>query len=164
MGQITRRLTLVDSTIEETFLDHALKVAFATSDQTHIDQHFGTCEGFAIYLVSRDEVHFHQSIAFEKAARDGIEDKLDVRIKALSDCAAVYCRAVGASAIGMLKVNGVQPLKVADGTSIKIQLAMLQEELRGDPSFWILRAIETAKGMRDDPSRFDDMELEGWNE
>ena len=72
---------------------------------------------------------------------DGSEDKLDIRIKALQDCAAVFCRAIGASAIAQLKKIRVQPMKVADGTPIKAQLALLQDELRGDPAFWILRAL-----------------------
>ena len=164
MAQIKRRLTLVDCTIEDEFLNSALKVAFATTDQHHVDQHFGTCEGLAVYLVTRDEIHFHEAIAFEKVAQDGTEDKLNVRIKALENCAAIYCRAVGASAITQLKLAGVPPLKVADDTCIKVQLALLQEELKGDPAFWILRALDAAQGIGNDPGRFDDMETEGWSE
>jgi nitrogen fixation protein NifX len=164
MGQISRTLTLVDGSIEDGFMDCALKIAFATSDLIHVDQHFGTCESFAIFMVTRDEVHFHQTIAFEEAAQDGSEDKLQARIGALSGVAAVYCRAVGASAIAQLKQAGVQPIKVADGTLIKLQLGVLQEELAGSPSFWVLRALESVRGLRDDPRRFDDMETEGWNE
>ncbi|WP_319529236.1 NifB/NifX family molybdenum-iron cluster-binding protein [uncultured Cohaesibacter sp.] len=164
MGQIARTLTLHDSAIEDDFVDRALKVAFATTDQKHVDQHFGTCEFLAIYLVTRDEVHFHQTIGFEKALMDGTEDKLDIRIKALEDCAAVYCRAVGASAITQLKKIRVQPMKVADGTPIKAQLALLQDELKGDPAFWILRALDAVNEARTDPARFDDMETEGWSE
>ncbi|SFN62488.1 nitrogen fixation protein NifX [Cohaesibacter marisflavi] len=164
MAQISRMLTLVDGTIDDGFEDGALKIAFATSDQHHVDQHFGTCESFAVYLVTRDEAHFHQSIAFEQAAKDGSEDKLQARIAALEGVAAVYCRAVGASAIAQLKQSGVQPIKVKDGTMIKHQLGLFQEELKGDPAFWVLRALESVKGLRDDPRRFDDMETEGWSE
>ncbi|SNY92926.1 nitrogen fixation protein NifX [Cohaesibacter sp. ES.047] len=164
MGQIARTLTLHDSTIEDDFSGRALKVAFATTDQKHVDQHFGTCEFLSVYLVTRDEAHFHQTVGFEEAQMDGTEDKLDVRLKALEDCAAVYCRAVGASAIAQLKQIRVQPVKVADGTPIKAQLALLQDELRGDPSFWILRALNAVNDARNDPARFDDMEMEGWSE
>ena len=164
MAQISRMLTLVDGTIEDGFEESALKIAFATSDQHHVDQHFGTCESFAIFLVTRDEAHFHQSIAFEQAEKDGSEDKLQARISALQGVAAVYCRAVGASAIAQLKQAGVQPVKVADGTGIKLQLGLLQEELKTGPAFWILRALERANGLRDDPRRFEEMETEGWSE
>ncbi|WP_319410482.1 NifB/NifX family molybdenum-iron cluster-binding protein [uncultured Cohaesibacter sp.] len=164
MAQISRMLTLVDGTIEDGFEDGALKIAFATSDQQHIDQHFGTCERFSIFLVTRDEAHFHQTITFSRAEQDGSEDKLKARIGALEGIAAIYCRAVGASAIAQLKQAGVQPIRVPDGTSIKMQLGLFQEELRSGPAFWILRALEKAQGLRDDPQRFDEMESEGWSE
>nr|WP_321457590.1 NifB/NifX family molybdenum-iron cluster-binding protein [uncultured Cohaesibacter sp.] len=164
MVQVSRTLTLVDGTIEDGFEDKALKIAFATSDQHHVDQHFGTSESFAIFLVTRDAAHFHQSISFEQASQDGSEDKLKARIASLEGVAAVYCRAVGASAIAQLKQAGVQPLKVADGTSIKLQLGKFQEELKSEPAFWVLRALESIQGLRDDPRRFDEMETEGWSE
>lgn len=164
MGQIRRTLTLVEKTEDDGFADCALKVAFATANQKHVDQHFGTCEALMIYLVTRDEARFHQVVAFEKALMDGSEDKLEARIDALEDCAAVYCRAVGASAIAQLKQAGIQPIKVPDGSNIKVHLAQLQDELNSEPAFWILRALEQARGARQDPQRFDDMETEGWSE
>ena len=164
MGQFIRRLTLVDGTYDEDFRQRALKIAFATTDLKHVDQHFGTCESIGIFLVNRDEVHFEETIAFDRAAQDGTEDKLKARVDALAGCAAIYCRAVGASAILQLKKIDVQPLKVPDGTSIKAQLALLQEEMKSEPAFWILRALDSANGMGNDPDRFDDMENEGWDE
>ncbi|MEZ5840240.1 MAG: NifB/NifX family molybdenum-iron cluster-binding protein [Hyphomicrobiales bacterium] len=156
---LARRLTVVDGSAEE-FMDRALKVAFATSDQKSIDQHFGSAVGFAIYRVTMDEARLAEVVAFEAAAEDGNEDKLAARIGALAGCAAVYCRAVGASAIAQLKQTGVQPLKVAPGTPIKAQISLLQGELRDGPAFWILKALE---GVRP-AGRFDDMEAEGWDE
>lgn len=164
MAPILRTLTLLDQEMEDDFAACALKVAFATSDQKHVDQHFGTCTNLAIFLVNRDAVHFHQTVGFGEAAMDGNEDKLAVRVKALKDCAAVYCRAVGASAIGQLQQAGVQPIKVADGTNIKVQLALLQDELCHDPAIWILRALEGRGDAEADARRFDAMEEEGWSE
>ncbi|HOV05590.1 MAG TPA: NifB/NifX family molybdenum-iron cluster-binding protein [Kaistiaceae bacterium] len=156
---LARRLTVVDGAAEA-FMDRALKVAFATSDQRSIDQHFGSSVGFAIYLVTIDEARLSEVVAFAAAAEDGNEDKLAARIAALAGCAAVYCRAVGASAIAQLKQAGVQPLKVAPGTPIKAQIGLLQGELRDGPAFWVLKALDGARA----PGRFDDMELEGWDE
>lgn len=157
---VVRRLTLVDTLRGETFMERALKVAFATCDQKAINQHFGSTESFAIYHVTCDDAVLSEVIAFEKAARDGNEDKLAARIEALAGCAAVYCRAVGASAIAQLKKEGVQPLKVTPGTAIKAQIALLQEELRGEPALWVLRALSGDKPA----TRFDDMDAEGWIE
>jgi nitrogen fixation protein NifX len=155
-----RRLTLIDPAMEDTFMQTALQVAFATSDQQHIDQHFGSCVGFAIYLVTQDEVRFKEAVAFDAARQDGNEDKLAVRIAALRDCAAVYCQQVGGSAIAQLKRAGVQPVKVAPGLEIGKQLAGLRKELREGPAYWIVQALKGEK----DAGRFDDMDDEGWLE
>lgn len=158
---ITRRLTLIDAADRDEFMATALHVAFATSDQKHIDQHFGSCQGFAIYLVSKDETRFKEAIAFAPAREDGNEDKLKARIEALQGCAAIYCLAVGGSAIAQLKQAGIQPMKVAPGLEIKAQLGLLRKELREDPAFWMLRALDAADR---DEGRFDAMDEEGWKE
>ncbi|MCW2306904.1 NifB/NifX family molybdenum-iron cluster-binding protein [Rhodobium gokarnense] len=159
-ARLARRLTLVEGPDGDGFMEKALKVAFATTDQIHVDQHFGSAVRFAVYHVTMDEARFAEAIAFEAASQDGNEDKLAARIAALAGCAAVYCQAVGASAIGQLKTVGVQPLKVAPGTPIKAQLSQLQQELREGPALWIVRALSEER----DPNRFDDMEAEGWSE
>jgi nitrogen fixation protein NifX len=155
-----RRLTLIDPAVREEFMATALQVAFATSDQQHIDQHFGSAVGFAIYYVTPDETRFKEAIGFSAARQDGNEDKLKGRIEALAGCAAVFCQAVGGSAIAQLKRAGVQPIKVAPGLPINRQLAALRKELREGPAYWIVQALRGDA----DAGRFDDMDGEGWSE
>jgi nitrogen fixation protein NifX len=169
---LQRRLQLVDCTTEDNWVTTALKVAFATSDRKQVDQHFGAAQSFAIYAVDRDKSCFLEAAEFgRQAAPDappagnasGLnEDKLADKIAVLDGCIAVYCQAVGTSAIQQLKAKSVQPIKVAPGTLISELLATLQEELRRGPSSWLARAIE--RTMPADPSRFDEMEEEGWRE
>jgi nitrogen fixation protein NifX len=169
---LQRRLQLVDCTTEDSWVATALKVAFATSDRKQVDQHFGAVQSFAIYALDRDKSCFLEAAEFgRQAAPDtppqgdapGLnEDKLADKIAVLDGCIAVYCQAVGTSAIQQLKAKSVQPIKVAQGTLISELLATLQEELRQGPSSWLARAIEST--MPADPSRFDKMEEEGWRE
>jgi nitrogen fixation protein NifX len=140
----------------------ALKIAFATSDMQHVDQHFGAAQSFAIYAVNQDKLCLVEAVAFEKHAMDGNEDKLATKIEALKGCIAVYTQAVGASAISQLKMKGIQPVKITQGTSIDTLLQSLREELREGPGSWLARAI--ANALPADPSRFDQMESEGWEE
>lgn len=157
---MTRRLTLIECVSAEETLDHAVKVAFASTDRKHVDQHFGSALAFAVYEVGPEGARFLEVIEFAPAAQDGNEDKLQAKIEALAGCAAVYVQAVGASAIGQLRAKGVQPLKVAPGTPIAAQLAELSRELSDNPPVWATRAFEAEK----DPNRFDLMEAEGWDE
>jgi nitrogen fixation protein NifX len=101
-------------------------------------------------------------VQFGALAMDGNEDKLVAKIAALEGCIAVYAQAVGASAVGQLKNRGIQPVKVTPGASVAELIESLQEQLREGPSAWLARAIEGQKPI--DPTRFQAMEAEGWEE
>ncbi|MEW8290943.1 MAG: NifB/NifX family molybdenum-iron cluster-binding protein [Candidatus Thiodiazotropha endolucinida] len=159
---LQRRLQLVGCNTEEQWMTTALKVAFATSDMKHVDQHFGAAQSFAIYAVDQEKVCFVEANEFGVLAMDGNEDKLAAKIAVLDGCIAVYSQAVGASAIQQLKAQGIQPVKVSPGSEIRELLENLQEELRQGPGSWLAKAI--ASTMPVDPARFDKMEEEGWEE
>ncbi len=158
---LRRRLQLAYST-EDGWMKTALRVAFASADKQHVDQHFGAASGFAIYAVDLDQARLLEAVEFEQSDMDGNEDKLTAKIAVLSGCAAVYSQAVGASAIRQLKAQGIQPVKVAPGTEIGALLGELREELRRGPQSWVARAIAARQPA--DPGRFDVMEAEGWEE
>lgn len=159
---LQRRLQVLNCSTEEDRMNTALKVAFATSDMRHVDQHFGAAESFAIYAVDREQGLLLEVAQFGKLNMDGNEDKLSTKIASLDGCIAVYSQAVGASAISQLKATGIQPIKVSPGAMISELLESLQEELREGPSTWLARAMEQHQPR--DPSRFTDMEAEGWEE
>lgn len=159
---LQRRLQLVGCNTEDQWMEMALKVAFATTDMKHVDQHFGAAQSFAIYAVNEDKVCFLEASEFGKLDMDGNEDKLAEKINVLEGCIAVYSQAVGASAINQLKAKGIQPVKVSPGAVITDLLSSLQEELAQGPSSWLARSIQQT--MPVDPSRFDEMESEGWEE
>lgn len=160
---LKRRLSIVDgSTESHKMAATALKLAFASTDMKHVDQHFGSAQSFVIYAVDMDEAHMLEVIQFGQLAQDGNEDKLVDKISALKGCVAVYSQAVGSSAVAKLKAEGIQPVKVVAGAEISDMLESVQEELRSGPATWLARAIEAQKPA--DPNRFAEMEQEGWDE
>ncbi|MGZ8136338.1 MAG: nitrogen fixation protein NifX [Methylococcaceae bacterium] len=143
-------------------MDTALKVAFATTDMETVNQHFGSAKSFAVYAVDIENSLLLEAAQFGELAQDGNEDKLSVKIQLLNGCAAVYCQAIGASAVNQLMSNGIQPVKVHEGSKIKDLIVDLQNELKAGPSSWLAKAINKHKGP--DANRFDEMENEGWDE
>lgn len=140
-----------------------LKVAFATSNGTSVDQHFGSAESFAIYGVNLDTARLLGVSEFGQLVQDGNEDKLAAKLDLLDGVIAVYCRACGASAVRQLLARNVQPVKVnEEDVSINDLLASLQSELREGPSAWLAKAIERQQPV--DASKFDEMLNEGWSE
>lgn len=159
---LARQLNILDSGIEEHWMDSALKVAFATSDLRHVDQHFGAAETLAIYAVGPDLWHLVTVAQFGAQAQDGNEGKLVAKIQALEGCVVLYCQAVGASAIQQLQAKGIQPRKVPAGIAIAELLKALRDELREGTGPWLTRALEGTAPKAS--SRFDTMEAEGWQE
>jgi nitrogen fixation protein NifX len=159
---LQRRMRVVDDSTGADAPTTAIKVAFATTDMSSVDQHFGSARSFAIYAVDMDQVKLLEASQFGQLSQDGNEDKLAIKLDVLSDCAAVYCNAVGSSAARQLLSRGIQPMKVTPGAEIADLLEALQDELRSGPSAWLAKAIKQQSG--GDTTRFDTMEEEGWEE
>lgn len=159
---VHRRLRVIGSGDHAMGSDTAVKVAFATGDMRQVDQHFGASESFVIYRVDKDSVTMAEVVQFGRLDMDGNEDKLAAKIAALDGCVAVYCQAVGASAVNQLRAKGVHPVKVEPGSAIGDLIHALQCELREGPSAWLARALEARSPQS--ATRFDAMESEGWSE
>lgn len=143
-------------------METALKIAFATSDMQTVNQHFGSAKSFALYAVDRDHAQLLEAAQFGELSQDGNEAKLSVKIDLLQGCAAVYCQAIGASAITQIIARGIQPVKVHEGSKIADLIVDLQNEMKAGPSSWVAKAINKPKAA--DPERFQQMEEDGWDE
>lgn len=116
---LQRHLRLVGNKTEEgVMMSRPLRIAFATDDLQHVNQHFGATRGFAIYTVNEEHAELVEATQFSKYQQDHNEDKLAAKMEMLQQCAAVYCQAVGSSAIHQLLAAGIQPLKVEFNTPI----------------------------------------------
>jgi nitrogen fixation protein NifX len=155
-------MALVQGIDERKFMETALKIAFATTDMNTVNQHFGSAKSFAIYAVDRDHAQLLEAAQFGELSQDGNEDKLSVKIELLDGCAAVYCQAIGGSAINQLIAKNIQPVKVHEGGKIKDLIADLQTEIKAGPSSWLAKAINQYKSP--DPERFNKMADEDWDE
>lgn len=134
-----RHLRLVESTKA-----HAMevKIAFATSDRRAVNQHFGAAESFAVYELSESETRLIEVAEFIETAMDGHEGKLAAKVELLGDCAAVYCNAVGASAIQQLLAKGIQPMRVDEGTLIDELLCGLLKSMANEPPAWLAKHLK----------------------
>ncbi len=157
---LVRHLKVLDARTEAADAADLVRVAFASADRKHVDQHFGSAACFVIHGVDAERSRLLDVAQFGAAPRDGDGDKLADRIAALDGCVAVYTHAVGASAIKRLRARGLQPVKVAPGTPIAELLGDLRNELRNGPRSWLARALDGPKR----PDRFDAMAAEEWDE
>jgi nitrogen fixation protein NifX len=118
-----------------------IKIAFASSGMKCVNQHFGAAAAFAIFEVNDTGFNLVEVAEFIETAMDGHEGKLASKIELLNGCAAVYCNAVGASAIGQLLAQGIQPMRVNEGSVIEELLCNLQKSMLLDPPIWLSKHI-----------------------
>lgn len=155
----SRRLQLVWSIKQEP--EAVIKVAFASTDRTRVNQHFGAAEGFVVYDVTPDKATLVGVAEFAEEAMDGNEDKLAVKVDFLEGCAAVYVMAIGASAIKKLMAKGVQPIRINEVDAVDDLLGEISKAMSEGGVAWIDRAIAAqTKAKAED--RFASMEEEGW--
>jgi nitrogen fixation protein NifX len=155
----SRRLQLVWSIRQEP--DVVIKVAFASTDRTRVNQHFGAAEGFAVYEVTPEKATLVGVAEFAEEAMDGNEDKLTAKVDFLAGCAAVYVMAIGASAIKKLMAAGVQPIRINEVDAIDELLLEISKAMSEGGVAWIDRAIAQQEKAKSG-DRFSTMEEEGW--
>lgn len=159
MSPVQRQLAVVDQHQP----GNGLLIAFASVDRQQVDQHFGSSRGFVIHRLELNGGHYLHSVCqFDAAPHGHDDDKLRVRLAALAGCAAVYCLAVGPSAIRQLLTMGVQPLRLDQPTAITSLLDELQSDLRSGPRGWLARVL--ANRSASDGDRFQQMAHEQWQE
>ena len=103
-------------------------IAFASCDGLTIDSHFASAPAFEMYkFTGEPQVIIHTSLSSEDMAE--CDDKVEVRIKMLKECAIVYCTQIGGPAAARLVQCGIHPLKVPEGTPIVDELNKLNKLL-----------------------------------
>lgn len=134
---MTRRLTVVSDSVKKGF---TMKVAFASSDNHHIDQHFGWAEKFAIWDVQMDQSRFSSMVQVEPAG-DDTENKIQTRLDALLDCSIVYVTQIGGPAAAKLVAKKIHPIKSKGEETIPQVVEKLQQVLQGNPPPWLRKAM-----------------------
>ncbi|TKI03472.1 NifB/NifX family molybdenum-iron cluster-binding protein [Martelella alba] len=129
----------------------SMKVAFASSDYRHVDQHFGATPRLVIYGVRENEVTLLRVADFTVQTGHQSE-KLACRIKALEDCVTLYCVEVGETVFRELLQIGVRAVRVPTDTAI---VGLLQEIQR----YWYDKE-QRKSARRRDPQRFEQLMLE----
>lgn len=129
-----------------------MKIGFTTSDQKHINAHFGWAKMIDIYEVSEDGYEFLETRKFEGDLRqDGSEDKIQPKLEALEDCTIVYVTAIGGTAAAKLIKKGVTPVKAkSESDEINVVLERLVQTLKGSPPPWLRKALQKGKSFSEE--------------
>ena len=135
----TRRFQLIDGRTTKGLF---MKVAFASTDKLHIDEHFGQAEFFYLWEVGPEEASFCGVVQVKAESEAGhSDDKIEARAAALADCALVYVAEIGGPAAARLVAKKIHPLKSKDQEPIVSVVEKLQEVLKNNPPPWLRKAM-----------------------
>ncbi len=128
-----------------------MKVAFATTDGTKVDEHFGRAGMFAVYEVKEDEYRFvemrrfaegrDRTIEETKGAGQLHEDLVQKKVESLGDCRIIYLTEIGGPSAARLVKKGIMPVKVKETVTIEESLERLSETIRKSPPPWLRKAL-----------------------
>lgn len=144
-----------------------MKVAFASTRGTTIDEHFGRAGGFAIWDITPEGGSFVElrSVAagdldLEVVSTRGMgaehDDAITAKIAKLSDVKIVYFTEIGGPSAAKLVRRGIMPLKAEEGTSIEVTAATLAQTMATNPAPWMRKAL--AEEACDGPGDADDID------
>ncbi|MBN1959116.1 MAG: nitrogen fixation protein NifX [Desulfuromonadales bacterium] len=117
-----------------------MKVAFASTDKIHVNEHFGRAEEFYIWDIGPDEAEFN-GIVQVKNEGDDEADRIEARCSGLSECALVYVAEIGGPAAARLVAKKIHPIKSKERSPIAETVTKLQEVLQGAPPPWLKKAM-----------------------
>jgi nitrogen fixation protein NifX len=133
-----------------------MKVAFASTRGTTVDEHFGRAGAFAIYDITPEGATFLELRRVSESDLDtdvvvtrGMGDLHDAavaaKIEKLADAKIVYFTEIGGPSAAKLVRRGVMPLKAEPSTSIESLAAQLVETMRTRPAPWMRKALAAEK-------------------
>ncbi len=128
-----------------------MKVAFATTDGIHVDEHFGRAGMFAVYELTDQDYRFIElrkfaegrDIEIEGTKGMGLmhEDKVEGKVGKLADCRIIYLTEIGGPSAARLVKKGIMPIKVKAIVSIEESLQKLLETAQTSPPPWFKKAL-----------------------
>ena len=133
----TRRFHLIDGNREKGLV---MKVAFASSDKIHVNEHFGRAEQFYIWEIGPEVAGFTGMVQV-RTEGDDEADRIEARCAGLADCALVYVAEIGGPAAARLVAKKIHPIKSKEREPIALVVEKLQEVLRGSPPPWLRKAM-----------------------
>jgi nitrogen fixation protein NifX len=127
-----------------------LRIAVATTDGEHVDEHFGRTLRFDVYDLDADRADLVEVRSLQPA--DEHDARAPSRLDAVRDCTIVHVTAIGPSAAAQVTNAGIMPLKTPEGAAVGDVVGRLQGVLAGTPPPWLRKVLQRDDAPRRSPS------------
>jgi nitrogen fixation protein NifX len=118
-----------------------MKIAFASTDNIHVNDHFGWCKCYYLYEIKDDTYTFLKALPSpNEIAEEG--DKLSYKIQCLEDANILCASHIGPRASLMVKSSGIFVLKTEkEDEPIEALLNTLIALKNSNPPLWMQRFL-----------------------
>ena len=118
-----------------------MKIAFASTDNIHVNDHFGWCKCYYLYEIQGDTFTFLKALPSpNEIAEEG--DKLSYKIQCLEDANILCASHIGPRASLMVKSSGIFVLKTEkEDEPIEALLNTLIALKNSNPPLWMQRFL-----------------------
>lgn len=118
-----------------------IKIAFASKDNIHVNQHFGWCEKFYVYEVDGDNYSLLEEIDSSLKKEEEVE-KLTYKIECVEGCDIIYVAQIGPKAANMVQSAGIYPMRASnEEEKIEDVIKSIQKMINGNAPLWLKRII-----------------------
>jgi len=122
----------------------SIKIAFASKDNIHVNQHFGWAEKFFLYEIDLEKGSFELLKEIDSSQEHSDEvDKLVYKITCVEEADIIYVAQIGPKASNMVKKANIFPLK-ASSESEKIEESLktlLKLATQDNSPLWLKRIV-----------------------
>ena len=118
-----------------------MKIAFASTDNIHVNDHFGWCKCYYLYEIQGDTFTFLKALPSPNEI-ESEGDKLSYKIECLEDANIVCASHIGPRASLMVKSSGIFVLKTEkENEPIETLLNTLIALKNSNPPLWMQRFL-----------------------
>ena len=117
-----------------------MKIAFASKDNIHVNEHFGWCQKFYIYEIKGDDYAFVKEVDSSQNIEDEV-DKLTYKIECLEQSDILYVQQIGPKASRMVKASQVFPLQASKENEKIEEVLQSLIKMKSNPPIWMKRLL-----------------------
>ncbi len=129
-----------------------MMVAFATTDEQTVNEHFGRSGQFVIYEITAAGRRLVEVRRFSEGPDRAVidtreqgrvhDDAVQAKVERLADCKLVYVTEIGGPSAARLVTKGIMPMKVKEPVSIELALNDLDDMMRKTPPPWLRKEMK----------------------
>jgi nitrogen fixation protein NifX len=121
-----------------------MKVAFASTDKEHINQHFGWSKKFQLFEIDKENYSFLHEIDSSEEPEEEVA-KLNYKIETIKEADIMYCTQIGPKASQMVQAAKIYPVRAVENEDILMAISKIQDLLNGNPPPWLLRIYHNSQ-------------------